>query len=137
LFAIYYDDPNTVKEKSKMRGPVGYIVHDYALRDEFIQNNDYDSVDVPAMPAVNTYFPIVNDLSYQVLGKRVYPALYNYLYERKIDPDLILEGMIEVYHFDEKEKVVEVILPFGSKAENYFLTLDPEPEQLNLKAKME
>ncbi len=106
-FAIYYDDPDKIKDLSSARSVIGFTISNVSMAKEFLEtHSNYKYKSIEKGQASNAFFTIVNNYSYYLLAIKVYPAVLNYLYGKKVPSTEILEGIMEIYHFTPSAKVV-------------------------------
>lgn len=101
---IFFDEPGTVALENQ-RYAAGYIIteKDY---EAFIENNaDIKKAYFPAFEAVYATFPYKGRPSLFVAPDNVYPAIYSYLAQHSIQPNV----SIEIY--DKENKLMHFYMP--------------------------
>ncbi len=129
--AIYYDDPDWIKDKSLSRAVCGLKLQpDEKQKAEQIvkANPKYKLTELPEIDCIRTFFPYVNSYSYWLLYFRAYPAVREFGYQQKIFEDRTkIKVFQEIYHFPGHTSEFELVFPYGKELEGYILTTKPQP----------
>lgn len=128
IMGIYYDDPSQIIDQYESRSVLGFFVlsdEDNEIKYKYKNNNGIgcEFKELPFCEALHVRFPYKSFLSFFVMGYKVYPKMYAYLKKRNL---AIVHGIIEEYHF--KSGFIDIILPYGDKSEEFYLTKEKRPK---------
>lgn len=87
-FGIYLDNPSKVPA-SQLRSQVGCVIADKDLKAFKKVAKNYKVMKLEKKMSLTTEFPIKNNLSYMIGPMKAYPALMNYMTEKKITNEQI------------------------------------------------
>ena len=87
FFGGYYDNPNKIKNRNKMRMTIGAIIKpgEDELKGELMltENTDYKCADLPKILAIKTSFSYKNLFSYMIGAQKAYPVMHSLFSAKK------------------------------------------------------
>lgn len=131
LCGIYYDDPNTLEDRSRSRAVCGILIEEdeRANAEKFISKNPIFKVkDLPEADCLYTFFPYKSKMSMLFFVIRVYPEVKKYAFSNRIvkrQDDV--KGSMEIYHYELTPKQIELNYLYGEEANAYQLSTQPAP----------
>lgn len=125
-FGIYYDNPNTIADKSKCRAIVGMIVNfgESEIEEKTTEfqksHTKYKIADLPSVDCIKTEFPW-KGWPTTLMFPRIYKKFQPY-HDHNSGP------IMEIYRCFGQKGVVEISLVKGERREAYMLSSREKPE---------
>jgi len=138
--AIFYDDPEKLKDPGQCRSIVGFEVFLNSEKPKipsFLKNfKSYKRTQLPYVQALVADFPYVklfSALSMNLGDRKVYPVLKKVVEKKKKDLEIYKVGpYLEFYEY--RSKTIRYFVLYGDGIENYFLNKLPSPALKAIKA---
>jgi len=135
-FGMYYDDPNLMENPTQARAIIGVLldIKERHIAGKFLVDHaDYRINENSELNCLSVTFPYRNELSMFWVISKVYPAIVEYGKTNKFFTKGNTIGALEIYHYKNTEKTIEVVFPYGPEVDKLLLNRAPKPIYKNKK----
>ena len=129
-FGMYYDDPNHLENSHQARAIIGVLldIKERHIAGKFLVDHaNYRINENNEVTCLSSTFPYRNELSMSWIISKVYPAIVEYGKTKGLFVQGNTIGALEIYHYKNNERTVEVLFPYGTGIEKLLLNRAPKP----------